>query len=126
MKKIKKIILPLIFCLLALNLLSSEKPQIFSFGFIGALTQDDPATMSDSGGYWGFGDMDSSEINSLDGYILGTSFDVRISKYISIFSDYMFSDSSILLGRKGHRLKGIAIITADPNYNDSISQPLPN
>ncbi len=74
-------------------------------------------------GYWGFSDY-SVEKDYLDGFQLGVGFNLLLGEYFNIFFDLNRIKSSILLGKSGSYLHGMAIWSASQtnmNYgiNDS-------
>jgi hypothetical protein len=72
-------------------------------------------------GYWGFVDYNTDK-DYLDGFLFGVGFNFLLGKHINLFFDLNRVKSSILLGKSGSNLHGMAIWEASQtNMNYVIS-----
>lgn len=103
----------------------NKKEDIFTMKVIGALSNDVTFTNNKDVGFWGFSD-ESIDKQYFSGYLYGMILSFRFSEYFDLFMDITILRSSLLMGKAGSRLKGIAVWDADPNHTSTISPPLSN
>lgn len=124
--KIKILFLVLLFSLIFNIFINAQQNRdIIKIKFIGGLSTDFDFTSNKNYGFWGFVD-ESVETQYFSGYKFGIIIGFNFLKYVEPFIDLTILKSSLLMGKAGSRLKGIAIWDADPNHTSSLSPLLPN